>query len=49
VPLYLAGMLLFTIGLAIYLVEWMVFKKPQSASGKYHEELSPETESVSSS
>jgi hypothetical protein len=51
VPLYLAGMLLFTIGLAIYLVEWMVFKKPQSASGNYHEELSPspETESVSSS
>jgi hypothetical protein len=41
VPLYLAGMLLFTIGLVIYLVEWILFKKPQTASGKFDEELSP--------
>jgi hypothetical protein len=41
VPLYLAGMLLFTIGLVIYLVEWILFKKPQTASGKFDEEQSP--------
>lgn len=40
VPLYLAGMLLFTLGLGLYLVDWMFLKKPQTASGKTHEELS---------
>jgi hypothetical protein len=41
VPLYLAGMLLFTMGLGLYLVDWMLLKKPQIASGKTHETLSP--------